>query len=297
MPAYEEPPVLPGGSFSPIDRLAGKTYTEIRNFQKKPLLVTQRYAVSYPHKEVNAMSQYTTGEMAKLCGVSVRTVQYYDTRGILVPTALSEGGRRLYSEQDLSKLRIICFLRELELPIDSIKKLLAEEYPEKVIALLLEEQEKLLRDEISQKQVRVEKIAQSRKALGRMSQVNLHSIGDIAQIMQRKQQLKRLHTTLLGLGFLMDAIEAATLMLGIFRGIWWPFGVGMLAVIGLGMLASSLYYCRTVFICPQCHSIFRPALRNSFFAWHTPYTRKLICPHCGHHGFCVETYGKEPESC
>ena len=41
------------------------------------------------------MSKYTTGEIAKLCGVSVRTVQYYDSRNILVPSALSEGGRRL----------------------------------------------------------------------------------------------------------------------------------------------------------------------------------------------------------
>ena len=44
------------------------------------------------------MSKYTTGEIAKLCGVSVRTVQYYDTRGILAPSELTEGGRRLYSE-------------------------------------------------------------------------------------------------------------------------------------------------------------------------------------------------------
>ena len=41
------------------------------------------------------MSKYTTGEIAKLCGVTVRTVQYYDTRGILIPSELSEGGRRL----------------------------------------------------------------------------------------------------------------------------------------------------------------------------------------------------------
>lgn len=47
------------------------------------------------------MSKYTTGEIAKLCGVSVWTVQYYDSRNILVPSELSEGGRRLYSEQDL----------------------------------------------------------------------------------------------------------------------------------------------------------------------------------------------------
>ena len=50
------------------------------------------------------MSQYTTGEMAKACGVTVRTVQEYDTRGILTPSALSEGGRRLYDDGDLQKL-------------------------------------------------------------------------------------------------------------------------------------------------------------------------------------------------
>ena len=37
------------------------------------------------------MSNYTTGELAKLCGVTVRTVQYYDTRGVLTPSARSEG--------------------------------------------------------------------------------------------------------------------------------------------------------------------------------------------------------------
>ena len=58
------------------------------------------------------MSNYTTGELAKLCGVSVRTVQYYDDRGILKPSELSEGGRRLYSEDDLHRMKIICFLRE-----------------------------------------------------------------------------------------------------------------------------------------------------------------------------------------
>lgn len=66
------------------------------------------------------MSKYTTGELAKLCGVTVRTVQYYDTRGILSPSELSEGGRRLYTDDDLRQLRIICFLRDMGLPIDAI---------------------------------------------------------------------------------------------------------------------------------------------------------------------------------
>lgn len=37
------------------------------------------------------MSKYTTGEIAKLCGVSVRTVQYYDTRNILNTQRVNRG--------------------------------------------------------------------------------------------------------------------------------------------------------------------------------------------------------------
>ena len=86
------------------------------------------------------MSKYTTGELAKLCGVTVRTVQYYDTRGILIPSELSEGGRRLYTDGDLRRLKIICFLRDMGLPIDAISQLLAEEEPGRIITLLLEQQ-------------------------------------------------------------------------------------------------------------------------------------------------------------
>ena len=61
------------------------------------------------------MSQYTTGELAKACGITVRTVQFYDQKGILIPSSLTEGGRRLYSEEDLKMMKIICFLRDMGL--------------------------------------------------------------------------------------------------------------------------------------------------------------------------------------
>ena len=111
------------------------------------------------------MSKYTTGEIAKLCGVTVRTVQYYDTRGILIPSELSEGGRRLYSEDDLKRMKIICFLRELDLPIDAISQILKEEHPEKVISLLIEQQESVLSDEISEKQEKLEKLQELKNEL------------------------------------------------------------------------------------------------------------------------------------
>ena len=80
---------------------------------------------------------YTTGEMARICDVSVRTVQYYDKRGILAPCELSEGGRRLYSEDDLEKMKLICFLRELDFSLDDIARIMKESNSKAVISLIL----------------------------------------------------------------------------------------------------------------------------------------------------------------
>ncbi len=238
------------------------------------------------------MSKYTTGELAKLCGVSVRTVQYYDTRGILEPSELSEGGRRLYSDADADKMKIICFLRELELPIDSIKALFEEDNSGSVISMLLEEQEAVLRRDIEEKQRRVEIIAETKRSLSKFPDASVGSIKDIAYIMENKKQHRRLHAVMLALGFVMDAIEVSTLMLWIFTGIWLPFAVGMVAVVALGVFISALYFGSTKFICPECHAVFKPRLKESFFARHTPHTRRLTCSACGHRGFCIETYGK-----
>ncbi len=239
------------------------------------------------------MSKYTTGEMAKLCGVSVRTVQYYDTRNILTPSELTEGGRRLYSEEDLQRLKIICFLRELDLPINSIGELLSEEHPEDVVSLLLDEQERTLRTEIEEKQVRLGKLEELKQALKRVEHFSVESIGDIAHIMNNKKKLRQVRLVILAVGIVMDVIEVGTVIWGIRTGIWWPFGIGMCFVLAMGIWISAFYFKRVAYICPKCHAIFKPSFKQAFFARHTPNTRKLTCTACGHHGFCVETYGKE----
>ena len=86
------------------------------------------------------MSTFSTGELAKAAEVSVRTVQYYDQRGILTPSEVTEGGRRIYHDSDLERLQVICFLRDLDFSINQIKKLLQEENREQVLELLLTDQ-------------------------------------------------------------------------------------------------------------------------------------------------------------
>lgn len=235
------------------------------------------------------MSKYTTGEMAKLCGVSVRTVQYYDTRSILTPSELSEGGRRLYSEGDLRRLKVICFLRSIDLPINTIAQLLSEAHPENVVGLLLEQQAQALREEINQQQSKLQILESLQQELKLMNRFTVESIGDIAYRMENKKKLRRIHITLLAVGIPLEIIEYATLILGILKGVWLPFIFGMLIAI-LGAIWISRYYFRNVaYICPECHQVFQPRLREAFWARHTPQTRRLTCPQCGRKGFCVET--------
>lgn len=244
------------------------------------------------------MSKYTTGEIAKLCGVSVRTVQYYDTRNILMPSELSEGGRRLYSEEDLQKMKIICFLREVGLSINSIGALLSEEDPASVISILLEQHEKALRNEINERQNKLDMLEQIQRELKSVGAENfsVKSIGDIAYIMENKKKLSRTHRILIVIGIIMDIIELSTLILWIRRGVWWPFAAGMALVVILGILISVYYFKIMAYICPKCHTVFKPSFKEAFFAAHTPKTRKLTCTCCNHKGFCVEVYDEGVES-
>lgn len=235
------------------------------------------------------MSKYTTGELAKLCGVTVRTVQYYDSRGILIPTELSEGGRRLYTDGDLRRLRIICFLRDMGLPIDAIAQLLAEEEPGRVVELLLEQQEQALHQELVRSQSRLEKLEELRRQVKQQPAFSVESIGDIAYLMERRAQLKRVHGTMLLAGVPMSLLEVTGIVLWIVTGVWWPFAVYLLLAVPFGIWVSRYYFRRVAYLCPQCHTVFRPALREAFFARHTPSARKLTCTCCGYHGFCVET--------
>lgn len=66
------------------------------------------------------------GELASLCGVSVRTLQYYDKCGLL-HASLTAGGRRVYSRDDLLALQQILFLKSLGFPLNEIGgKILSE---------------------------------------------------------------------------------------------------------------------------------------------------------------------------
>jgi DNA-binding transcriptional MerR regulator len=66
------------------------------------------------------MNNYSVKKLAKLAGVSVRTLHLYDKIGLLKPSVRTEARYRLYGEKELLRLQQILFYRELDFPLKDI---------------------------------------------------------------------------------------------------------------------------------------------------------------------------------
>ena len=239
------------------------------------------------------MSIYTTGELAKLCEVSVRTVQFYDAKGLLHPTALTEGGRRLYSGDDLKILSLICTLKAMGLKLDSIRGILKSDTQGKVLSLLLDEQLKQLESELKEKQKQIETVKTVKRNIKHLEVVPVNLIHDIDYMMENKRGLRKVYAMMLIVGIALDVVQIGTIALWIVKGIWWPFALAMPFILLSAALLVRMYYRNTQYVCAQCNAVFKPVFKQFFFARHTPKTRKLTCKECGYMGYCVEIFAKK----
>lgn len=208
------------------------------------------------------MSTYTTGELAKHVGVSVRTIQYYDQRGLLTPMTTA-GGRREYTAQDIERLQLILVLKSMGLKLAAIKDILNSPNATDVLQLLLTEQVQRLRQDQAATTTQLKTVIAVQKALAVSGPFPLESIHDMDQLMTNQQRLRQVHGKLIIGGLVMDAIEVA------------------------GWLTYH-YFQAVRYRCPNCHTVFQPRFKQAFWAGHHLRTRKLTCPACGKTTYCVE---------
>jgi MerR family transcriptional regulator, thiopeptide resistance regulator len=69
---------------------------------------------------------HTVGAVARMSGVTVRTLHHYDEIGLLHPSGRSENGYRRYADADLERLQRILFYRELGFGLDDIRKVMTD---------------------------------------------------------------------------------------------------------------------------------------------------------------------------
>lgn len=79
--------------------------------------------------------KYTIKQLAKLSGVSTRTLRFYDEIGLLKPAFYGENQYRYYQEEQLLLLQQILFFRELEFPLNEIKRILSANDFDKINSL------------------------------------------------------------------------------------------------------------------------------------------------------------------
>jgi len=70
--------------------------------------------------------EYTINRLAKLAGVSTRTLRYYDQCGLLPPKAVRTNGYRIYGETEVNRLQQILYYRELGVELSEIGRILSE---------------------------------------------------------------------------------------------------------------------------------------------------------------------------
>lgn len=122
------------------------------------------------------MKQYTPGELAKLTGVTPRTIRYYDQRGLLKPESRSEEGYRLYGSDALLRMQRITMLKFAGFSLGEIRD-----------ALEVTEQENLWQLLSDQKQLitqRIEQLEEIVNLLDELSQADASDPDTLARSMQ-----------------------------------------------------------------------------------------------------------------
>jgi len=130
----------------------------------------------------------TVGEVAKKLNITVRTIQYYDQIGLVNPSELTEGGRRLYSLGDYVKLHQIISLKEFGFTLKEIKERIVPANSLTEMDQYLKKQEELIQDEIKRKQITYQLLNQFRREMNQVGKVDWEVFVEIIELLRNQDE-------------------------------------------------------------------------------------------------------------
>jgi DNA-binding transcriptional MerR regulator len=112
-------------------------------------------------------ADFTSGDLARATGNTVRTIRFYEEEGLLEPAEVSDGGHRRYTDEDLDRLKLIGDLRELGMSLCEIKDVLALRRGCSCVAEFADRLEKSLASHVAEAQRRIERLERVRHEIER----------------------------------------------------------------------------------------------------------------------------------
>lgn len=133
---------------------------------------------------------YSSGEFARMAGVSVRTIRYYDKQNILKPSYVAPSGARFYTESDFARLQQILLLKYLGFSLDDIQEMTVDTGDTHMLRNSLNQQLKLVQDRIEQMQLVEEAIRDTAAAIEKEHELDWNHMLNLIHLTGMEKSLK-----------------------------------------------------------------------------------------------------------
>ncbi|THF82227.1 MerR family transcriptional regulator [Cohnella fermenti] len=129
---------------------------------------------------------WKVGELAKLTGLTVRTLRFYDQIGLFSPSGQTESGHRLYAESDLPRLQQIVSLKEMGLSLDEVQAAMTGDRfrPHEIVDLQIER----LKERIGRQQQLLEQLRHVSRRMAADAPVNVEDLTAVFQAMKASHE-------------------------------------------------------------------------------------------------------------
>ena len=133
---------------------------------------------------------YSSGKFARMAGVTLRTIRYYDKQNILKPSLVTEAGARFYTDEDFARLQQILLLKYLGFSLDDIREMTVADSDYHFMLNSLKIQRKLVQDRIEQMQLVEQAIKDTTESIQEEHTVDWSRMLDLIHLTGMEQSLK-----------------------------------------------------------------------------------------------------------
>lgn len=240
------------------------------------------------------LKKYSIGEVARSLQVTPRAIRYYDAKKIVKPDFIGKNGYRYYSDEQIQKLKLVIYLRQLNFSTSQIRELLNDQSSPQSLQVLLQKQIMENEETISSLKQQQQQLRQLAKITS-TQKIKLNGRIDIEQIVKGEKRLAKLRKGmwLSCLGILLVELIGITSAyqfkkLDCRAALVVSIIVTLALIFSLTSALTKYYYRQVKYVCPNCGTQFVPSMVQFVLAPHTPKLRKLECPHCHQKSYCLE---------